>query len=198
MRQRRLQRQLRADNSPPDGFTALFNGQNLDGWHISDKGEEGVWTVEDGAIVHSGRRDGKTSHLFTDEKFENYRLLIDWKLDSKGTAGVYYGHQGVLHIKIWDAHNAKGPPASEGSGSLGYGKDRVRPQKIADHPRGEWNTFDITIEDGLVTVRLNGELIIDKAPKTFKKPPFPIGLQDHGTQVSFKNIYVKRLSAATE
>ena len=34
---------------PPPGFTALFDGETLDGW----KGKEDLWSVQDAAIVGS-------------------------------------------------------------------------------------------------------------------------------------------------
>jgi hypothetical protein len=82
------------------------------------------------------------------------------------------------------------------------------PKKKADHERGEWNTFEITMKGDRLTVKLNGEEVISNA----KLPGAPtrgrIGLQHHGVWdaankkwkgppalVQFRNIYVKELGS---
>src|SRR5262249_8379613 len=40
---------LGADNSPPPGFVALFNGRDLSGWKVPE-GDGGHWKVVDGVI----------------------------------------------------------------------------------------------------------------------------------------------------
>ena len=68
-----------------------------------------------------------------------------------------------------------------------------KPLKVADKPAGEWNHFEIKLEKGLVTVHLNGELVLDKFECKFRKPTGPLVLQHHGTPLWFKNIYLKDL-----
>ena len=49
-------------------------------------------------------------------------------------------------------------------------------------------------EKDVVTVKLNGELVVDKYPDMFKKKERgPIHLQNHGNPLWFKNIYIKEL-----
>lgn len=183
------------DNVPPDGYEALFNGEHLNGWFENRKSnpkeppsvEIAGWKVEDGAIVFQDVQGSE--HLWSKRKFRSFILLVDWKFNGKGTTGIFCG---PIHLKIWDTRKNK-PPASQGSGSLGYGKDRVVPLKKADNPIGEWNHFKMMVQNNEVTVWLNDELIVDKAPKKFGRE-YPIGLQDHGTAVWFKNIFVKELS----
>ena len=100
------------------GFVRLFNGKDLAGWRVDDKADKSVWQVDDHAIMHIGKHDQKSSHLWTETTYTNFGLLIDWKFDGKGTTGVYYGSRGILQIKTWDATKDE-PPASEGSSSLG-------------------------------------------------------------------------------
>ena len=183
------------DNVPRKGYEALFNGKDLSGWFESRKSnpkeppsdEIAGWKVEDGAIVFQDAEDAE--HLWSKKKFRNFVLLMDWKFNGRGTTGIFCG---PIHLKIWDTRKNK-PPASEGSGSLGYGKDRVVPLKKADNTIGQWNQFKMMVQNNEVTVWLNDELIIDKAPKKFNRE-YPIGLQDHGTVVWFKNIFVRELS----
>jgi hypothetical protein len=80
------------------------------------------------------------------------------------------------------------------------------PLKKADKAPGEWNTFFITMKDGKVTIKLNGELIVDGVmleniwEKGKAIPDHgPIELQQHPKQdgkfgkIMFKNIYIKEL-----
>ena len=39
-----------ADNSPPEGFTSLFNGKDLSGWKVPD-GDNGHWRVVDSVLI---------------------------------------------------------------------------------------------------------------------------------------------------
>jgi hypothetical protein len=65
--------------------------------------------------------------------------------------------------------------------------------KAADKPFGEWNPFEIKLEKGLVTVHLNGELVLDNFKCQFRELTGPIVLQHQGTPLWFKNIYIKEL-----
>jgi hypothetical protein len=72
------------DNVAPKGFRVLFNGKNLDGWKEGGKEPE-HWTVKDGLLLF----DGKGRDLFHVEKFSNYVLHVDWRVEKNGNSGVY-------------------------------------------------------------------------------------------------------------
>ncbi len=163
------------DNTPPKGFTALFNGKDLTGWKTN---KEGHWKVEDGVIVY----DGKGTHLVSEDSFSNFILHVDWKVNRKGAdSGIYI--RGRPQVQIWTR--------KEGSGGLW--NDKVKALKNADNPIGEWNHFKITVDKGVVTVVLNGETVVDGYKKDWKRQEGPILLQHHGAPLWFKNIYVKKL-----
>jgi len=82
----------------------------------------------------------------------------------------------------------------------------VTPKKRADKPRGEWNTFEITMKGDRLTVKLNGDEVISNAQLPGVAKTGPIALQHHGvwqakakrwsgppSLVQFKNVYVKEL-----
>jgi hypothetical protein len=172
---------------PPEGFTALFNGQDLSGWHGSGdtfdprklaamseeerKAKIDAWTedtkkhwkVEDGEIVN----DGRGAYLTTDKDYGDFELLIDWKIPPKGDTGVYL--KATPQVQIWDytkAGGQRGNGADKGSGGLwnntkgAPGKD---PLVLADNPPGQWNRFRILMLGERVTVYLNDKLVVKHA-----------------------------------
>jgi hypothetical protein len=165
------------DSRPPKGFVALFNGKDLTGW----KGKTPNWQVVKGVISY----DGKAGDLVTERTdFRNFVLHVDWKIEKGGDSGIF--PRGVPQVQIWDN--------PEGSGGLWNHK--VKALKKADKPIGEWNHFEITVEGDHITVKLNGETVVEKTDKMFtknKKKKGPIVLQNHGNPLWFKNIYVKEL-----
>src|SRR5438132_1739920 len=105
-------------------------------------------------------------------------------------------------IEIEDADSGvylRGSPKSQvniwmwpiGSGEVyGYRTDNkmpaevragVTPKKNADRPRGEWNTFEITMKGDRLWVKLNGEEVISNAQLPNVPREGPIALQHHGT-----------------
>jgi len=198
------------DNTPPEGFTALFNGKDLTGWQglvelpKRDKDPEKYaaqikaanekylphWTVKDGVLQY----DGKGQSLQTVKDYGDFELLGDWKIPPKGDSGIYL--RGNPQVQIWDP--AKWP---EGSGGLYNNKPpNNKPLKCADKPIGEWNHFRIVMKGDKVSVWLNEVLVVDNTPleNYWKKgEPLPekgpIELQHHGDHLEFKNIYVKEL-----
>jgi len=222
------------DNTPPEGFIALFNGKDLSGWkgHIDllerkkpeatqaklqatrDALLKETWEVKDGVIHHVPKVDAKGKKsgcsLQTVKDYGDFELLVDWKIEKAGDSGLYL--RGNPQIQIWDSENLPSSlKADAGTGSGGLWNNPVPngetpqsigkvPLKKADKPVGEWNTFRIVMKGDKVTVHLNGELVVDKAPLANyweKGKPLPttgpIELQYHGDKLWFKNIYLREL-----
>ncbi len=179
------------DNTPPEGFTALFNGKDLTNWQalvplrdeayakwvkLSPEEKAEVqkkandehlkhWTVEDGVIVYDGNK-GTSLQMVKD--YGNFELYVDWKIGPKGDSGIYLRAQ--PQVQIWDSEtlgdNLK-EDKGKGSGGLWNnpkGSKGKQPLKNADKPVGEWNTFHIIMKGENVTVFLNGEKVVDDAP----------------------------------
>jgi hypothetical protein len=229
-----------ADNSPPPGFVALFNGKDFTGWKVPE-GDNGHWKVVDGVIDYDAKSEAKgDKNLRTDKTFKDFTLLIDWRLktdkgymnkvpiilpdgshkkDADGKeirveiedvdSGIYLRDpKGKAQVNIW--------MWPVGSGEVyGYRTDKnmppevraaVTPKKKMDRPRGEWNTFEITLKGDRLWVKLNGEEVISNAQLPGIPAEGPLVLQHHGgwdaknqrwtgppSLVQFKNIYIKEL-----
>lgn len=214
----------RPDNTPPAGFTALFNGKDLIGWkglvgnpltrakmspeqlaEEQKKADEVVkqhWTVQDGVLIYDGVKvKGAHLSLCAEKDYGDFELYVDWKIEPKGDSGIYL--RGTPQVQIWDPDD--GERNRVGSGGLFNNKENPsEPLVRADNPVGEWNTFYIRMVGDKVTVKLNGKLVVDNVvlenywDRT--QPIFPTGqieLQDHGTKLYFKNIYVRELDKQT-
>lgn len=209
------------DAAPPEGFRALFNGVNLDGWWgcgtedprawmaldddaLRQKKKQSQadiaahWSARDGILVN----DGHGLFLTTEEHFEDFELLVEYKTVAGADSGIYL--RGVPQVQIWDYTEAGGKwniGADKGSGGLwnnsagALGKD---PLVLADRPFGEWNRFRIVMVGERVTVYLNDLLVVDHArmenyfdrnrpmPRTG-----PIQLQTHGGAIDWRNVFIR-------
>ena len=207
----------RPDNTPPSGFTALFNGKDLSGWKglVEDpikrakmspeqlkekqaKADESMrahWKVVDGALEF----DGKGQSLCTAKDYKNFEMLVDWKIPEKGDSGIYL--RGSPQVQIWDPNNRGPNPKGQGSGGLYNNKKNPSgPLEMADNPIGQWNSFRIVMVDDKVHVFLNGKLVVNNTTLenywNYDIPIFPTGqieLQNHGDKLWFKNIYIREI-----
>jgi len=201
-----------ADNIPPEGFVALFNGKDLSGWkglvgnpktraamtpeqlaEAQKKADDQMrahWKVVDGALVF----DGKGKSLCTAKDYGDFEMYVDWKILEHGDSGIYL--RGSPQVQIWDPNDRP-----EGSGGLFNNKVHPsKPLKCADKPIGQWNTFRIKMVGEKVSVWLNGELVVDDVVMENywerDKPIYPTGqieLQNHGNTLWFKNIYLREI-----
>jgi hypothetical protein len=78
---------VRGQGEVEDGFTQLFNGQDLSGW-IVPEGDGGHWKVVDGVIDYDSRSEAAgDKNLKTEEEFGDFILKLDWRI--KETSGLY-------------------------------------------------------------------------------------------------------------
>lgn len=69
-----------ADNQPPAGFTALFNGKDLSGWTVP-AGDNGHWKVVDGAIDYDAESEAPGDKtLWGTKEYTDFVLHVDWRI----------------------------------------------------------------------------------------------------------------------
>ncbi len=211
-------------NTPPAGFTALFNGTDLTGWRGGDtfdhrkhldmpadkRAEQDAkwtedmkkhWSVQNGEFVN----DGNGKYATTTKDYGDFELFVDYKTVAKADSGIYL--RGVPQVQIWDyTEKAKfSSGGDKGSGGLwnnsagAPGKD---PLVLADKPFGEWNKFRILMVGSRVTVWLNGKLVVDHAimenyydRKKGIPTKGPIQLQTHGGEIRWRNVFIREIGA---
>jgi HEAT repeat protein len=203
--------------APDEGFKPMFNGVDLTGWQglvenpiarakmkpadlakkqaEADKKVAGNWSVKDGCIWFNGAGD----NLCSVKEYGDFEMIVDWKISKAGDSGIYL--RGTPQVQIWDTSRVE-VGAQVGSGGLyNNAKNISKPLKVADNPIGDWNTFRIIMIGEKVSVWLNGELVVDNVTMENywdrKIPIFPKGaieLQAHGTDLAFRDIYVREIS----
>ncbi|MGE0608242.1 MAG: DUF1080 domain-containing protein [Pirellulales bacterium] len=71
---------LAEDGGPPEGFTALFNGQDFAGWKVPE-GDNGHWKIVDGVIDYDAQSEASgEKSLWTEKEYGDFTLLVDWRI----------------------------------------------------------------------------------------------------------------------
>lgn len=210
--------------NPPNGFTALYNGQDLSGWRGGDtfdhrkllalpaaEREARVaewtrtmrehWTAEGEELVN----DGNGAYATTEKDYGNFELRLEYKTVPKADSGIYL--RGVPQVQIWDHTNEAEfrNGADKGSGGL-WNNSRGAPGKdplvLADKPFGEWNQFRVVMVGSRVSVWLNDALVVDHAimenyydRATPVPESGPIQLQTHGGEIRWRNIFIREIGS---
>jgi hypothetical protein len=161
------------------------------------------WKAVNGEIYYDGTR--RIGNLESREHFGDFELYVDWKIPKGGDSGIFL--RNMPQVQIWDPNGGRRNHVGSGgldNNSADKSRPHLNPTKKADNPIGRWNTFYIKMIDDKVWVTLNGEMVVDGQQKgnywsEFKQPPperGPIVLQSHGTELWFRNIFIRELPAA--
>lgn len=194
-----------------EGFVPLFNGKDLTGWTYTSKAGEGYQVDPATGDVYCTRKDG--GQLFTDKQYGDFALRFEFRLEENGNNGVAIraprqgriAYEGI-EIQVLDdagSEYTKLRP-TQYHGSI---YDVVPAKRGAQLPAGEWNEQEIIAKGRQITVKLNGQTIVDANldevtdPAVLQKHPGlqnttgHIGLLGHGRKVEFRNMRIKDLAA---
>ena len=204
---------------PPSDAIVLFDGKDLSQWVTVSRGGqvgESKWKVENGYMEVVPR----TGSLQTREKFGDIQLHIEWaspaeisgQSQSRGNSGVMLMSRYEIQVlDSWD-----NPTYADGQAASMYGQ--YPPPVNASRRPGEWQTYDIVFEaprfegekvvkPAYVTLFHNGILMHNRQAFIGRTPHARVGtyaphgeeepllLQNHGSLVRFRNIWVRRLKA---
>ncbi len=185
-----------------DGFKALTNGKDLDGW----TGAVDNYEVVEGAI---GCKKGKGGVLHTKDEYADFIARLEFKLPPNGNNGLairYPGtgdtaYTGMCELQVLDdAYKGIDPRQAHGSA---YGM--VAAARGYHHPVGEWNYQEVTVKGSTIKVELNGTLILNADLAQVKEfmggKPHPgmnrtkgyFGFAGHSDPVVFRNVSIKAL-----
>jgi hypothetical protein len=201
-----------AGEIPSDAIRLLDN--TLSHWQAVN-GKAVSWQMADGVLtVTPGGGDIKTKADFCD-----IQLHLEWRapLPAAGKTGQLRNNSGIFlqekyEIQILDSYQNTTYP----NGQAGSVYKQTPPLVNAMRPAGEWQSYDIIYQaprfdgnkltqHGHVTLLHNGVLVQNHSkilgttewigpPQQQPHGCAPLKLQDHGDQVSFRNIWLRRLN----
>jgi hypothetical protein len=153
----------------PPGFTPIFNGRDLSGWHISEVNHHGntrAWTVEDGAILATQDQPGNGGILLTDRQYKDFEISLEINPDWGCDGGLFLrsNERGQAYQVMIDYLEGGIVGGIYGEGLQGVRADNSRARNWRDHwKKGEWNHLRARIEGDVphIQVWLNGEQIVD-------------------------------------
>jgi len=182
-----------------------------DGILYLDAASKKDWQTEEGGDI------------VTNEEFENFHLKLDWKVAPKGNSGIiFYIKEDAAHQYPWQTGPEMQILDNGSSADSGHPDAKLITHRAGDlydlitakevvKPAGEWNSIEIVANSGKLDFFMNGQHTLSTtmwddnwrsmiAKSKFKDMPDfgtikkgKIALQDHGDNVWFRNIRIKRL-----
>jgi hypothetical protein len=180
------------------------------------------WKIQDGElhVIKSGTEEaGFGGDVITEKSFENFELKLEFAVTDSSNSGILYLVNEDPDSPIW--HNAPEYQVLDNDTYATMGVDEIHftaanydlqaPDDDYTKPKGEWNKARIFIDKGHVEHWLNGNKVVEYdlgspewkalvAKSKFKDYPGygqaksgPIGLQDHGHLVRYRNIKIRPL-----
>ncbi len=148
------------------GFTPIFNGKDLNGWHISKTSHHGQtqgWKVEDGVLTGTQDRPGHGGILLTDKKYKNFEISLDVRPDFSCDGGLFLRstEKGEAYQVMLDYLDGGSIGGIYGEGLKGV--QGVLPNWRAHWKGSEWNRLRARIEGDVphIQVWMNGVQIVD-------------------------------------
>jgi len=202
-----------AHDAPSDAIV-LFNGTDFSAWN-GKGGQTPTWSISDGAMtVAKG-----AGMITTKQSFGDCQLHIEWRAPSevkgegqgRGNSGIFLMNK--YELQVLDGYN--NITYSNGQAASIY--KQLIPLANASRKPGEWQSYDVIfiaprfnkngqiLSQARITVIHNGVLVqnnasiwggteyIGIANYGQHGAKGPISLQDHGDQVSFRNIWIREL-----
>ncbi len=205
-----------------EGWVLLFNGKNLDGWTSVGKDTPPAfgWVVEDGILNVRKQGDKRGGDIITQDQYSDFDLKVDFRITKGANSGIKYfftkyekgGWLGLEYQILDDENHPDAKLGRDGNRLEGGLYDMLPTSPKQVNPIGEWNQARIVAKGTKVTHYLNGKKILsfDRSSEQYKKawqlskyknskPMFGdvkeghILLQDHGDEVSFRNVKIKVL-----
>lgn len=199
-------------------WISLFDGETMNGWRAYQNKEIDSWDIQDGALHCKSFDDAKLrADLVSNEQYENFELMVEWKISHQGNSGIIYRASETLkdpyltgpEYQVLDDQNYPGETLPTRMTGANY--DMHAPSVKNLKPVGEWNETKIVVNGNHVEHWLNGDKVVEyelqsedwKARKEASKwkdtegygmeSKGHIDLQDHGNEVWFRNIRIRKL-----
>ena len=206
--------------SKPEG--TLFNGKNLDGWHMDVPALDSIpdaripFIARNGMLVSLGTPEG---HLITNDSYTNYRLIVEYRFPGKpGNCGVlvHASTPRALYsmfpksIEVQMMHENAGDfwvivedikvddmerrrgPKEKWGITEGTERRIINLTDDSENALGEWNRLVIECLDHQIKVWVNGDLVNYGYDATVSSGQ--IAIQAEGAEVEFRKLEIRPIS----
>jgi hypothetical protein len=203
-------------------WITLFDGNSTSGWHTYGNTTVGsAWKVDSGTlhfVPTKNKKDG--GDIVTNDSYENFHLKLEWKVAPKGNSGIIFlvnedtsqyknTYNTGPEMQVLD--NSGHPDAKINKHRAGDLYDLISSSQEVVKPAGEWNLAEVIVNNARLDLVLNGTTVVSTtlwddnwnkmiAGSKFKDMPGfaksrsgKIALQDHGDEVWYRNITIKKL-----
>ncbi len=202
------------DTEKQAGWKLMFDGTSA-GWHtLGAKEMPKGWNIDQDALHHLPKGGG--GDLTTNEQYDNFELLFDWKVAPNANSGLKYrvqektGQSSALGIE-YQVIDQDGKADNQGKHAVASLYDVIAAKDAKPKPVGEWNQSKILIKGNHIEHWLNGTKTVEveygsdvwkeavakskfKSNAAFANPAKGhIILQDHGDEVWFRNMKIHEL-----
>lgn len=157
----------------PAGFTRVFNGKDLTGWHRSETNHHGTtkaWTVKDGVLLGTQEPFGNGGILLTDKRYRNFEVSLEINPDFGCDGGLFLrsnekgqAYQVMLDYleggRVGGIYGERLPAINQSAGT----GDKSGQEWQKHWRKGEWNHLRARIEGDAphIQVWMNGSRIVD-------------------------------------
>ncbi len=202
------------------GWQLLSNGTDFTGWHgFNMIGIPDCWTIADGCFTMTTVGGAESQDIVTDKKYKSFAIFVEFKLDTAANSGIIYHivedtiykfpYETGAEYQVIDHENW---PDSLADWQICGANYAMYPPKTQPFKNvGEWNQALLVVNGNKVTHILNGEVVVEfekyseewkqlrnsgkwnSFPDYSKSDEGNISLQNHGTQVWYRNVKIKEL-----
>lgn len=184
-----------------NGFVSLMPKTDVQELWTIEGSAPGTWRVEDGMIRATGKPNG---FLRSKKVYRNYVLRAEWRFQKEGwapksaddwpNAGFFINAGPVM--RVWPVSQEVQGHFGEAGSLFGVRDGKVEGARrgviVKNRPPfGSWDRYEITQQNGMIRVVLNGELVNEG------RNPYPsegnICIQSEGWPVDYRNIEIKVL-----
>ena len=210
-------------NVPPDGFTALFNGKDLTGWHTPPLVKE-YWSIEDGVLKSPGLIENWGASLSTKKHYRDFILMLDFRMPTISDSGINFRKlipeiPGFGDMEQFNLRSRGGMGHLESyyflpkqtAEKMGLKEEEKPHVRHIDPKVGVWHTVKLTMKGRTFSAEYDGEVLLDKFEYhdwMINMAPAPIRLQKHivvhgdnlGKEnpcpIEYRNIFIKEIESS--
>lgn len=208
------------DAADSPGWTDLFDGETLDGWHGYARADApAAWSVTDDGLLMMTPGSDDGGDLVAPGTYGDFELEVEWRIAECGNSGIFYRgaesealapiYRTAIEMQVLDDCHPDGAYPSHRNGSL---YDLYTP--TADASRPGWNTSRVRAEGNRIVQSLNGQTIVEaevgsdewdarlavskfRDAETFPdfgaRPAGIVALQDHGDTLWVRTVRIRSL-----